>query len=161
LASFQLKQQTSDNPLIEKPLIEKPLNNTHKDWVLTVNMSLYNLHRSLLKTYTEKQLIQNGQYNEQLAVAYLIKNTHIYINKKENDAELQILNVNIGNHQSIFKFKLVHQSNDIKTFDFYIPAMNEHRHQMNMVKVIGSSWNIHIVLKDSNNYRGTIKPSNL
>lgn len=150
LASFQLEQSDHEK------LTVIHLNSIHKDWVLTVNMSLYNLHQSLLKTHSEEKLIQKGQYNKQLAADYLIKNTHIFINKKEIAIKLKVLDVNIGNHQSIFKFKMPYQPNDIKSLGFYIPAMSDNENQMNLVKVIGTNWNKHIVLKGSNKFRGEL-----
>jgi hypothetical protein len=153
LASFKFMPSATDprdNPLV--------LDQT--SWTLTVNTSLHNLHQSLLKTNKEEQLIDGGVYNRHIAIEYLMNNTHITLNDEISSVELQHIRSSIGNHQSIFVFKILNSPANITSFNFDIPAMSDNPNQMNLIKVTGGEWNTHIVLSKKNNFQGelTLKP---
>lgn len=128
----------------------------NSDWVLTISMPLAGLHEALLQHHSAEELLPvSGQYNESLAVDYLIQHSQIKANL-DKVIQLEQLSVNLDNHQSNFSFALINTPDYVRAFNFDIKAMSENIGHVNIVRVKWAGSNKKVVLNYSNNYVGNL-----
>lgn len=131
--------------------------NNQQVWQLTISMPLSGLHIALLKHYEESDLwIDEGQYNADIAIEYLMNTSHITANG-EQPILLKSTRYTLDNHQSNFVFEMQNMPKNITTMSFDIPAMGENIGHINVVRMRTKLGNKKAILQAYNNYQSQIE----
>jgi hypothetical protein len=135
------------------------LEKNNKEWRLTVYTTLHTLHQSLLKDFSDDDLINENEqgdeeYNKSAAFEYLEQ--HIRLTANGKILAFSPLTASISNHQSQFVFKVSNTENISDEIHAEISAMSDNLGQHNLFKIHVETQKNRVMLSERNSFKGVV-----
>ncbi|MEM7207300.1 MAG: hypothetical protein AAF434_05730 [Pseudomonadota bacterium] len=125
-------------------------------WRLIVSAPLHPVHSVLVALHGEEAVVaENGSYNVELANQYFESKIEI-VSSENVRLELEHQKTQLGNHQRDFVYTIKNMPLILTRLDFSINALAENIGQHNVVRVISKKSQSKLVLKQKNDFRGSL-----